>query len=363
MTDKAGPPGSEAVRRTLDAILSSEAFARSERLRSFLAYVVENELAGKASTLKGYSIGVDVFGRPPGFDAGTDPLVRVQAGKLRKLLEHYYETEGTGDALRIRIPLGSYVPEYELRAPIREEPAGTPERAPQRRRPARGGWLPAPVSSPLALLSLLPLFFLAPATYPGITSAAIDAPGLVRAVEDRLSGRTGALPHVQILQCWPASGECSALTDAVAASIAYYRTVRLVDPQDDGDAELAYSVRIDRQPDGRAVFMRLVHDRTGTTIYARHLWREELASESSIAYEAVSFAARTLSPNGLVYRHALRLGIASSLMRCLAEAVESAPAGAGGTVDPDACSARMPNAVAEVLPYGGGRAVDLTLTR
>jgi len=358
-------PDSDAVRRALDAILSSEAFARSERLRSFVAYVVENELSGKAATLKGYSIGIDVFARPPGFDAGNDPLVRVQAGKLRKLLDHYYETEGAGDAMRIRIPLGSYVPEYEVRAaPPRELADGQPTVAapPQpRRRHGRAGWLPAPVSSPLALLSLLPLFFLAPTTYPGTTSAAIDAPGLTRAVEDRLSGRATALPRVQILQCWPASGECSALADAVAASIAYHKTVRLADPQEHVDAPLAYSVRIDKQPDGRAIFMRLVHDRTGTTVYARHLWREELSSESSIVYEAVSFAARTLSPNGLVYRHALRTGIASGLMRCLAGMVQGTPRGGAETAGPDACPLRMPEAVAEA--DGESLAADLSLTR
>ena len=67
--------------------MASDTFARSERLRSFLSYIVENELSGKAAQLKGYSIGIDVFSRAPGFDAGNDPLVRVQAGKLRKLLE------------------------------------------------------------------------------------------------------------------------------------------------------------------------------------------------------------------------------------------------------------------------------------
>lgn len=57
-------PACERVRRALDAIIASDTFARSERLRSFLSYIVENELSGKAAQLKGYSIGIDVFGRP-----------------------------------------------------------------------------------------------------------------------------------------------------------------------------------------------------------------------------------------------------------------------------------------------------------
>lgn len=350
-------PPCAAISRALEEILASDAFARSERLRSFLRYVVENELSGKAATLKGYSIGVDVFGRPPGFDAGNDPLVRVQAGKLRKLLDHYYETEGAGDGLRIRIPLGSYVPEYEVTAgPADAPPPATAERRPQ----AERGWLPAPISSPLALLSLLPLVFLAPATYPGSTNAAIDGSELTIAMHDRLSGEASGLPRLHVLRCRPGETECSALAEAIAGSIAYHRTVRLSDlPAEAGTTPLSYSVRIDSQPDGRAIVLRLVHDRSGTTVYARRLWREDLNSESSVSYEAVSFAARALSPNGLVYRHAMRTGIASGLMRCLA-ATEGAAAESGmAPVDLEACPLRLPEAMAEARPDGQKR----TLTR
>ena len=162
-------PACERVRSALDAVLTSETFARSERLRSFLAYIVQNELSGKAAQLKGYSIGIDVFGRTSGFDAGNDPLVRVQAGKLRKLLDQYYETEGASDCLSIRVPLGSYVPEYLLREKREVSTARAASPPPKPRRP----WIPAPVSSPLALLSLLPLVFLAPFAYPDQTDAAI----------------------------------------------------------------------------------------------------------------------------------------------------------------------------------------------
>ena len=312
-------PAPDAVRRALHAILTSETFARSERLRSFLRYVVENALCGKAASLKGYSIGIDVFGRPEGFDAGNDPLVRVQAGKLRKLLEQYYETEGAGDALRIHVPRGSYVPEYEVLKREEVPPAESEARpAPPRRRRTRGSWLPAPVSSPLALFSLLPLFFLAPTAYPVLTRTAIGDTPFAITVQEKLAG---ALPRVRIVRCWPAGAECSALADAVADAAAYHRTVRLLDPDAADDIPaLGYSVRVDSQPDGGAIYLRLVHEQSGTAIYARHLWREQLTSESGIAYEAVTFATRALAPNGLVYRHALRTGIASDLMRCLAGA-------------------------------------------
>ncbi|EKF59564.1 hypothetical protein QWE_10087 [Agrobacterium albertimagni AOL15] len=101
------------VSEALQRVLRSRTFARSERLRSFLKFIVEMEQLGLSHQLKGYTIGIDVFSRNHGFDPGTDPLVRVQAGKLRKLLNQFYADEGRDDPLRIRIPLGGYVPVYD----------------------------------------------------------------------------------------------------------------------------------------------------------------------------------------------------------------------------------------------------------
>ena len=64
-------PCDETIRRALRRILESKAFARSERLRAFLAYVVEKEMAGEGHQLKGYSIAIDVFGRPQAFNADS----------------------------------------------------------------------------------------------------------------------------------------------------------------------------------------------------------------------------------------------------------------------------------------------------
>src|SRR5262245_59555809 len=97
----------------LERVLPSETFKRSERARSLLAYLVDREQAGDAEKLKGYAIAVDVFGKDAAFDASTDALVRVQAGRLRELLSHYYENEGEADPIRIIVPRGAYVPAYQ----------------------------------------------------------------------------------------------------------------------------------------------------------------------------------------------------------------------------------------------------------
>ncbi|MCP8893740.1 hypothetical protein KYK29_02275 [Shinella daejeonensis] len=325
LTDR---PANDTVRNALRAVLSSEAFARSERLRSFLAYVVENELAGKAAQLKGYSIGIDVFGRSTGFDAGNDPLVRVQAGKLRKLLDLYYATEGATDDLRIRIPIGSYVPEYRLPKPpaaVAPQPAQpSAARKPHQPGSRRCNWLPAPVSSPLAMLSLLPLLVLAPAAHPDSISTGIANSELILAVQHKLAGPDSTLPQVQILRCWPAGAQCSAIAEAVAGAARYYPTIRLLREDDTPSAhDLSYSVRIDRQPGDDALFLRLVHDRGGETVYARRIGQSQMQMDSSLTYEAVSFGIRAFSPNGLLYRHAARNGAATPVMECLARAHHS----------------------------------------
>jgi adenylate cyclase len=42
----------------------------------------------------------------------VDPIVRVEAGRLRRALDHYYLTAGKRDPIRIAIPKGSYVPTF-----------------------------------------------------------------------------------------------------------------------------------------------------------------------------------------------------------------------------------------------------------
>lgn len=105
-------PAAPAVRTTLERVLASNTFSRSERARDLLRYLVEREQAGQADRLKGYAIAVDVFGKDTEFDPSTDAVVRVQAGRLRDLLQQYFATEGASDPLQIVIPRGSYIPSY-----------------------------------------------------------------------------------------------------------------------------------------------------------------------------------------------------------------------------------------------------------
>jgi serine/threonine-protein kinase len=107
----------QAIREHLSALLSSSLFAQVDRLKRFIRYVVEETVAGRSDALKEYSIGVEVFDREASFDPRTDPIVRVQARRLRARLARYYEEEGRHEQMRIELPKGSYAPVFHHRAP------------------------------------------------------------------------------------------------------------------------------------------------------------------------------------------------------------------------------------------------------
>lgn len=110
--------GAKSIQDQLERILSSVAFPGSPRHRRFLDYVVSETLAGRSDRIKAYTIATTVFERPTEFDPQTDPVVRLEAIRLRRALAHYYLTEGKHGPIRISIPKGSYIPEFEtLSAP------------------------------------------------------------------------------------------------------------------------------------------------------------------------------------------------------------------------------------------------------
>jgi TolB-like protein len=93
----------------LHQLIGRPEFNTSERNKRFLAYVVEETLAGRADRIKAYNIALAVFDRSEDFDPLIDPIVRIEASRLRRALEHYYLTAGKADEIRIDIPKGSYV--------------------------------------------------------------------------------------------------------------------------------------------------------------------------------------------------------------------------------------------------------------
>ena len=99
------------VRAQLERILASEVLSRSQQLRRFLSFIVEQRVAGQGQTLKESVLAHDLYGKGTDFDGGTDPVVRVDARRLRDKLREYYA--GRSDSVVISLPKGSYVPVFE----------------------------------------------------------------------------------------------------------------------------------------------------------------------------------------------------------------------------------------------------------
>jgi tetratricopeptide (TPR) repeat protein len=112
----------EEVSAALGRVLDWPEIARSAQLAGFLDYIVQRTLSGGAASIKAYSIAVDVLGRSADFDPQADPIVRVQARRLRSLLKQYYATEGAAETVRIDLPTGRYIPEF-----VRLSPSLLPE--------------------------------------------------------------------------------------------------------------------------------------------------------------------------------------------------------------------------------------------
>src|SRR5262245_52911 len=104
------------IRQQLDRVVASPTFQQVDRLKRFLTFITLEAAAGRADQLKEYVIGVQVFGKEESFDPRTDPIVRVQARRLRTRLVRYYREEGANDDLVIDLPKGGYAPVFRRRS-------------------------------------------------------------------------------------------------------------------------------------------------------------------------------------------------------------------------------------------------------
>ncbi len=116
-------PTWDEVDLQIQRILTSPDGRITPQQSALLKYVVNQTLAGKADRIKGYTIATEVFGRRSDFDQNIDPIVSIQAARLRRALADYYYGAGNQDPLRIDIPKGSYVPEFERRQSKATAPA------------------------------------------------------------------------------------------------------------------------------------------------------------------------------------------------------------------------------------------------
>jgi len=203
----------EAIRSALAHIQAAAAFVASRQLSAFLAYVVDKTLAGEGNRIKAYSIATEALGRPETFDPASDPIVRVEAGRLRKALDAYYQAEGAEAAVRIALPRGSYVPRFERvefaeteeacdpDAPDAEPSGGFPAAPASGDRPGSARarlWLGAALFV-LAMLPALSLLGVRHISDPSEARASVTAAGLQARPPALPSVKPPALPSVKPL--------------------------------------------------------------------------------------------------------------------------------------------------------------------
>ena len=131
-------PGSDseraAVRLQMERILGHDLFKHSRRYPALFRYIVERTLEDATDRLKERTLGIEVFGREADYDTNLDPVVRTTAGEIRKRIAQYYHEPGHAAEIRIDLPVGSYVPEFQLPAELESAvPTALPERT-------GGGW-------------------------------------------------------------------------------------------------------------------------------------------------------------------------------------------------------------------------------
>ena len=315
----ASPPNAEEVKAELARVLGSAVFAQAGRSTEFLRFVVEETLAGRGDRLKGYTIAIEVFGKPPEFDAQSDPLVRVEAGRLRRRLIEYYHGEGSHDPVRIALPKNGYAPTFAstvAAAPTAAAPSASKVRRTKRMWLLRGAVIGSIVATAAALLAWVAWYRGAPPA-PALNGEAAAA--------RTHSGPVSALgPRLLVLPLEDLSGDAS--LDAVAAGtteeiiralVAFNifatasttgHTLELADlatlrKEFDAGYVLTGSVRA-ANADLR-ITLRLVDTEVGTQLWSRafdeHLDRRDaIAVEDKIGTTAAEILS---SPFGPVYGH------------------------------------------------------------
>lgn len=274
----------------LERILRSREFQAPDRGRRFLRYIVEEAVDGRAERLTAYNIAQAVFGRGADFDAQSDPVVRIEAGRIRRALERYYLVCGGGDPVHITIPKGHYAPRFERRAATQGAVNG-PAMASGEAQPGRSARKPGyrdllvPVGVPaifaaLAMLALIrPLEeYLAPAPdRPAAAQAQGESGGvrviveplavlgapsggaeIARGLNDQIISQLTKLDGVVVMT--PASS-----SPADAAGNAVFALQGNVTFEDEA---LHVQLRLIRSADGRVIWAkRFDHDTTGQNVF------------------------------------------------------------------------------------------------
>lgn len=317
-------PPADQVRVAVARLVASETFARSERARRLLVYLVDQALAGNSCRLKGFSIAVDVFGRNADFDPASDAVVRVQAGRLRDLLRRYYEGEGVAEPVMISVPRGSYVPDFVSREAAGEAKAEAvadepPLPSEERSAPALGTGAMLVAFLLMIVLAGSALFYL-PSTAPRPPADAAVARSASSGMDFRASVPAQMLPSVRIEQL-SSSDAADQIVSLLRLGLAGFDTANLIGRPtvegaagDDAWLNFVFSVRHDSAKD--AVVVEVENMGSGRLLLSRSL--PASVAGSTDAEGLVADLLTTLMPSsGRIYAFLNQTGRDTPLVRCL----------------------------------------------
>ncbi len=301
-SDSHSPAEAEEAHAVLERLLADDRLRLSERNRRFLRFVVEETLAGRSERIKSYTIAVDVFGRGEAFDGGQDPIVRIEANRIRTALAAYYDGPGVSEDIRIELTKGGYVPTFSRREDEPQhtaEPEQTPLHPPME--------APAPDGSSV----VTPRWFLASCV---VAFAGLFALALAASTWSDRSRNSGpaifALREVRSLTPSENGSQVArGLTQSLVSSLSRFSDIRLVLIDDRIDIEKLsllnpsnriYSIESTvRMTDGELRFWWNVSDaRNGETVWSEAIDRgpAEEAAESVEDHIAGQVAARIAEP-------------------------------------------------------------------
>ena len=325
-------PTPQEVRAALERLTGSEGFRSSPQLVAFLGFTVEAVLRGERDRIKAYTIAVEALGRDERFDPQIDPIVRVEATRLRRAVERYYGGPGADDPVVIELKPGSYVPAFRRRsAPIRGDSAPIGSPAP-----------PPPIFRPLHLLAAVGVTMAVALTAVVLWETGGEpGRGLDDARRDAASTRSKPAPGngmptllVDGLDVAGAAGVDVLLSANLLGSLrdafARFDAINIASPTAEQRFDYLLTGSMELHPDRTAtVSFRLIDSTDSTVIWSKSFDRLATAPDWSIAENVIvrDMAATLLQPFGVIHSRdrikPLATGAGDPRYRCVLEASES----------------------------------------
>lgn len=228
----------EDERRALEAVLASETFARSDKLKHFLRHICELKIAGRSAEINEHTIGVEALGRPPNYSTGDDSIVRSTAYVLRQKLMELYEKELPDANLRIELHKGSYVPVF-VSGHDKPEPVPEPVITAFTARRIGYTWVFAAGFGTAALLVLVTFLLLRSPGVERLDSIVAEAWGPLASPGSRVMIFIGHPPHFLVRQYKPGDEP----TDEVSLPLPEqaYTWYRGLQPMEPGNRLFSYA--------------------------------------------------------------------------------------------------------------------------